>query len=78
MYEDLAWAARNVIEEGGPGWWGSDQLGQETNYWIPQVDCEFINKASPTVILDMIKKLDRLESDLNFYKQMVNQEEDRW
>lgn len=62
MYEKLASSARAVISEGGEGWWGADQLGQETNDWIPLVDCEFINQASPVVIIRLLRDLENLKS----------------
>lgn len=62
MYEKLARSARAVIDEGGDGWWGADQLGEETDNWIPLVDCEFINQASPTVIIGLLRDLENLKS----------------
>lgn len=62
MYEDLYESARNVIDEGGEGWWGADQLGEETDNWIPLVDCEFINQASPIVIIGLLRDLENLKS----------------
>lgn len=105
-YAKMLEAAENVIAEGGDGWWGAEQLGEETNSWVPQVDCEFIEVCSPVEIIGLLKDLEnfrslneavevlthmqqnriqrlqdrvhRLESDLNFERQLNNRSEERY
>lgn len=59
-YAKMLEAAENVIAEGGDGWWGAEQLGEETNSWVPQVDCEFIEACSPVLIVSLIKEYRKL------------------